>query len=176
MFSFYRQHIPHDAHIGKPLQQLFNETQPKQSYCQKKNCQRQPVPTPFILLEERRKAFVTLKTALANATLLHYLTENSTHSFTTDASDSAMAAALHETTDNSSRPIALFSRRLTAPERNYSTFDMELLAIFAATTKFKLLLEGRHTVVFTNHKPISFHSNEARTTPTTLDSPHNFLY
>ena len=48
------------------------------------------------MLEDHRKAFSTLKTALANATLLHHLTENSTLSLTTDASDSAMGAALHE--------------------------------------------------------------------------------
>ena len=119
------------------------------------------------MLEDHRKAFSTLKTALANATLLHHLTENSTLSLTTDASDSAMGAALHEITDNSSRPIAFFSLRLTAAERNYSTFDKELLernystfdkellAIFAATLKFKHLIEGRHTVVFTDHKPIT---------------------
>ena len=32
MFSFYRQHIPHYAHIVEPLQQLLIATQPKQSY------------------------------------------------------------------------------------------------------------------------------------------------
>ena len=132
MFSFDRQHIPHYAHIVEPLQQLLNATQLKQSY-RRKNCQQQSEPTPFIMLEDHCKAFSTLKTALANATLLHHLTENSTLSLTTDVSDSAMGAALHEITDNSSRPIAFFSCRLTAAERNYSTFDKELLAIFAAT-------------------------------------------
>ena len=76
MFSFYRQHIPHYAHIVEPLQQLLNETQPKQSYRRKKNCQQQPATTPFIMLEGHRKAFTTLKNALANATFLHHLTEN----------------------------------------------------------------------------------------------------
>ena len=164
MFSFYRQHIPHYAHIAEPLQQLLNATQPKQSY-RRKNCRQQSAPTPFIMLEDHRKAFSTSKTALANATLLHHLTENLTLSLTTDASDSAMGAALHEITDNSSRPIAFFSRQLTAAGRNYSTFDKELLAIFAATLKFKHLIEGRHTVVFTDHKPItcSFQRSQTNT-------------
>ena len=56
MFSFYRQHIPHYAHIVEPLQQLLNETQPKQSYRRKKNCQQQPEPKPFIMLEDHREA------------------------------------------------------------------------------------------------------------------------
>ena len=58
-------------------------------------------------------------------------------------------------TDNSSRPIAFFSREITAAERSYSTFDKELLAIFAATLKFKHLIGGRHANVFTDHKPIT---------------------
>ena len=164
MFSFYRQHIPHYAHIVEPLQQLLNATQPKQSY-RGKNCQQQSALTPFIMLEDHCKAFSTLKTQLANATLLHHLTENSTVPHTTNASDSAMGTALHEITDNSSRPIAFFFRRFTAAERNYSTFDKELLAIFAATLKFKHLIEGRHTVVFTDHKPItcSFQRSQTNT-------------
>ena len=52
MFLFYRQHIPHYAHIVEPLQQLLNATQPKQS-CRRKNCQQQSAPTPFIMLEDR---------------------------------------------------------------------------------------------------------------------------
>ena len=46
---------------------------------------------------DHRKAFATLKTAPANATL-HHLTENSTLSLTTDASDTAVGATIHEVT------------------------------------------------------------------------------
>ena len=155
MFSFCGQYIPHYAYIVEPLQQLLNETQPRQSYRRKKNCQQKPAPTPLIMLEDHRKASATLKTALANATLLHHLTENSTLSLTTGASDTSVGAALHEVTDNNSCPIAFFSRRLTAAERNYSTFDKDLLAIFAATLKFKHLIERHNTIAFTDHKPIT---------------------
>ena len=78
------------------------------------------------MFEDHRKAFATLKTSLANATL-HHLTENSKLFLTADASDTAMGAALHEITDNSSRTIAFFSRRLTAAERKYSAFDNEFV-------------------------------------------------
>ena len=67
----------------------------------------------------------------------------------------AMGADLHKTTHSSSRSIALVFRRLTPAEKNYSPFDKELLAFFAATTKFKHLIERRLTVVFTDHKPIT---------------------
>ena len=109
MFSFYRQHIPHYSHIVEPLQLFLNETQPKQSYRRRKNGQQQAAPTHFIKLEDFRKAFVTLKTALADATILHNLTEILTLSLTTNTTDTAMGAALHEITANNSRPIAFFS-------------------------------------------------------------------
>ena len=51
-------------------------------------------------------------------------------------------------------PLVFFSRKLSVAERNYSVFDKELLAIFAATQKFRRFIEGRYCVVFTDHKPI----------------------
>ena len=56
------------------------------------------------------------------------------------------------------------SRRLTDTERRYSTFDRELLAIFAAVKKWKCLMDGMSTTVFTDHKPIigAFNSNKPR--------------
>ena len=53
------------------------------------------------------------------------------------------------------RPLAFFSRRLTQAQRNYSTFDEELLAIYAATVKFRYLIDAKTNVVFTNHKPLA---------------------
>jgi len=42
---------------------------------------------------------------------------------------------------------------LTETEKRYSTFDRELLAIFAAVKKWKYLLHGNVTI-FTDHKPL----------------------
>ena len=56
--------------------------------------------------------------------------------------------------DGTSVPLAFFSRKLSVAERNYSVFDQELLAVFAATQKVRRYIEGRHCVVFTDHKPI----------------------
>ena len=77
-------------------------------------------------------------------------------SLTTDASETAVGAALHEvSSSDKNRPLAFFSRRLRQAERNYSIFDKEMLAIYAATVKFRYLIEGRKTVVFTDHRPIA---------------------
>ena len=74
---------------------------------------------------------------------------------TTDATDKAIGGVLHDNrTDGTNVPLAVFSRKLSVAERNYSAFDKKPFAIFAATQKFQRLIEGRYCVVFTDHKPI----------------------
>lgn len=47
----------------------------------------------------------------------------------TDASGDAIGAVLSQMRDGFERPVAFASRQLTAPERNYSTTERELLAV-----------------------------------------------
>ena len=54
------------------------------------------------------------------------------------------------------QPLAFFSRQLRAPERKWSTFDRELLALHLAIRHFRYFVEGRHFVAFTDHKPLVF--------------------
>ena len=56
--------------------------------------------------------------------------------------------------DGTSVLLALFSRNLSVAERNYSVFEKESLAVFAATQKFGRYIEGSQSVIFTDHKPI----------------------
>ena len=121
------------------------------------------------MLEDHRKAFATLKNALANATLLHHLTENSLLSLTTDVSASAMGAAVHEVTDNSSRPIAFFSRRLTAAERNYSTLTRNSSLISQRQHSSNILLKTPYRSFHrpqTNQKLISSNPEQHQQPPT----------
>ena len=48
--------------------------------------------------------------------------------------------------------LVFFSKKLSTPESNYSTFDTELLAASSAARHFRVLLEGRE---FTDHKPLT---------------------
>ena len=56
--------------------------------------------------------------------------------------------------DGSPYPISFFSRKLSDVESRYSAFDRELLAVFAAVKKWRFLIEGNCTTVFTDHKPL----------------------
>ena len=49
-----------------------------------------------------------------------------------------------------------FSRAMTKAERNYSTYDRELLAIVSAIRHFRRHLLGRRFVLRTDHKPLQY--------------------
>ena len=148
MFSFYRQHVPQYAEIVEPLQTLLNDSQPSRT-------SNSTIDTPLRWEPFHDDALILLKNKLSERTMLHYLSPDGTLTLTTDASDKAIGGVLHDNrTDGTNVPLAFFSRKLSVAERNYSVFDKEFLAIFAATQKFRRFIEGRYCVVFTDHKPI----------------------
>ena len=49
-----------------------------------------------------------------------------------------------------------FCKKLHKPELMYSTFDRDLLALYLGIRQFRYLLEGRHFIAFTDHKPLLF--------------------
>ena len=79
----------------------------------------------------------------------------------TDASDYAVAGILAITcTDKEIRPVAYYSRTLTAPQLNYDTHDKELLAIFEAFRNWRHYLEGSASPidVVMDHKNLEYFS------------------
>lgn len=68
----------------------------------------------------------------------------------TDASDVAVGAVLMQ----DGHPVAYLSKSLNAAQRNYHTTDRELLAIVTACKHWRPYLDGRKTVVITDHKPL----------------------
>ncbi|BHF84693.1 hypothetical protein SprV_0902784400 [Sparganum proliferum] len=73
-----------------------------------------------------------------------------------DASTVAAGAVLQQHLAGSTRPIAVFSKKLLPAETCYSTFGRELLAIYLTVKHFRHFLEGRDFIVFTDHKPLTF--------------------
>ena len=53
------------------------------------------------------------------------------------------------------QPLAFFSKSLWPVERNYSTFDCELLSLYLSIQKFCYFLEGREFTAYTNHKSLT---------------------
>jgi RNase H-like domain found in reverse transcriptase/Integrase zinc binding domain len=72
----------------------------------------------------------------------------------TDASDSHIGGVLQQKVRGHWQPLGFFSRRLSATEQNYSTFDRELLAAQASINHFLPQVEGRQFQLWTDHKPL----------------------
>ena len=68
----------------------------------------------------------------------------------TDASDVAVGAVLMQ----HDRPVAFMSKALNSAQHNYHTTDCELLAIVLACKRWHPYLDGKKTVVLTDHKPL----------------------
>jgi hypothetical protein len=69
-----------------------------------------------------------------------------------DASDEGIGAFLMQV----GHPIVFESRKLSQPERLYSIYDNEMLAIMHALTKFRQCLVGRKFVVKTDHNNLKY--------------------
>ncbi len=71
-----------------------------------------------------------------------------------DASTVAAGATLQQGDVDDPRPLALFSRKLTATEWRYSIFGRELLAAYLSVNHFRHYAEAGKIVVYTDHKPL----------------------
>ena len=142
-------------------------------------CSRLPANTqtllasqPICLAENTLQAFEDCKASLANAALLAHPDCNTKLALVTDASDTAIGAVLQQLSDEGWQPLAFFSRKLSPSQTKYSPYDRELLAIYEAIKYFRHMLEARHFVVYTDHKPISFAFHERKKNC----SPRQFRY
>ena len=140
MINYYHRFVPHLAAVLAPLHGLTASAKtPK---------------TPLSWTPDLDKAFVDAKASPAGFVRLAHPSSDPLMPFslTTDASDVAVGAVLSQGKED--KPLAFFSKKLSAAERKYSTFDRELLAIFLSIKHFRHMLEGRNFCVWTDHKPL----------------------
>lgn len=157
--NFYRRFIPEAARKQAPLNAILVGKQGKSS-------------KPIELTSEQLVAFKDCKLSISQATLLTHPDPDAELAIQTDASDVAIGAVLQQKKGNKWQPMAFFSRKLSQPQRKYSTFDRELLAIYEAIRHFRFMVEARPFIVLTDHKPITF----AFTTRRDKCSPRQFRY
>lgn len=143
MLNFYRIFMPQAAHDQAKLFEHLKGRKKKDN-------------SPVIWTEESNQAFETCKVKLANSTLLVYPSRDAKIAIFVDASNTAIGAVLQQQTPTGWQPLCFFSRKLTKTETNYSTYDRELLAAYAAIKYFKNYVEGREFTLFTDHKPLTF--------------------
>lgn len=148
MINFYRRFLPNAAQIQGPLNALLTGAVKGSA--------------PINLTGDALQAFSDTKESLSNAALLAHPHCSAKLALVTDASDVAIGAVLQQLQDHAWQPLAFFSRKLSPSQVNYSPYDRELLAIYEAIKYFRHMLEARHFIVYTDHKPITFAFHERR--------------
>jgi cleavage and polyadenylation specificity factor subunit 1 len=143
MANFYRRFLPNFADAIQPL----NDAVAAATRGKVKS---------IVWSDACQKAFLAAKEALKSFRVLAHPSATAPTKLYTDASDIALGAELlQEQRGGEWKPIAFFSKRLAKAERNYSTFDRELLAIHEAIKYFRHHLEGRVFEVYTDHMPLT---------------------
>ena len=119
--NFYHRFLPGIAAVLAPLHSLVASVQkPKDVLAW------QP---------DHGLAFERAKKSLADSVRLCHPDPDADVTLTTDASDLAVGAVLAQ--GPLQKPLGFFSKKLSEPEKKYSTFDKELLAIFLAIKHFR---------------------------------------
>ena len=104
-------------------------------------------------------AFDTLRDTLLAAPILRHPNPNAPFMMHTDASDHAMGATLaqQDPTTKLWHPVAFRSERLTGAQRNYSTYDKELLSVIQALQDWRhLLLNSPLIDIYTDHNNLLY--------------------
>jgi cleavage and polyadenylation specificity factor subunit 1 len=117
---------------------------------------------PIAWTPDVHRAFEECKASLSRATLLAHPDPSAPLALVTDASTNAKSAVLQQRIENAWQPLAFFSRKLSPDQQKYSAYDRELLAVNEAVKYFRHMLEARHFVIFTDHKPITYAFQQTR--------------
>ncbi len=133
MVNFYHRFLPDAA---RTLQPLYSATAGKSKILQWSDAMIQ--------------AFQDAKAALASATMLVHPRHNAPTALTVDASDLAVGAVLQQLVHGIWKPLGFFSKQLRPPEKKYSAFDRELLALYLGVRHFRYFLEGRNFIAYTD--------------------------
>jgi hypothetical protein len=135
--NYYRKFIENFSVIASPLNRLSRKG------------------VTFNWTGECQTAFDTLKEKLSSPVILDYpdLTQSNIFTLTTDASKIGLGAVL---ANANGRPVAFTSRALNKQEQNYSTTEIEILAIVWAIKHYRPYLYGRYFEVYTDHKPLIY--------------------
>ena len=139
--NFYRRFIEGYSRIVRPLHAVTKGD-----------------PREFNWTSEAQSAFEKLKECFVNPPILRFYEPKYKIRIETDASDYAVGAIMSQLCDDGKwHPIAYVSRGMTPSERNWETYDKELLGIVYAFQQWRHYLEGaQHTIqVLTDHNNLA---------------------
>ena len=111
-------------------------------------------PSKVLLSEVMVRAFHKLKSSLVNLCVLTVPVLSDHFILQTDASARGLGAVLSVIRSGEELPVVYFTCQLRGAERNYSTAEMEALAVVASIEHFAHNLYGREFMSQTDHKAL----------------------
>lgn len=113
--------------------------------------------TKFEFTNRERSAFLELKSALSSSPVLHIFNPNFETELHTDASAKGYGAILlqRSSMDQKLHPTYYYSKKTTPQERNYSSYELEVLAVINAVNKLRVYLLNKHFKIITDCKAFS---------------------
>lgn len=112
----------------------------------------------FPLGKDAIDSFQKLKADIMKSALT-VINQNEIFTVETDASEHSIAASLSQ----NGRPVAFFSRSLNISERRHSSIEKEASAIVESIRKWRHYLVGRHFLLITDQRSVSFMFNQSHT-------------
>lgn len=135
--GYFRKFIPRYSTIAKPLSDMLKKDE------------------RFMFNDAQMQAFEQLKRSLTEDTVLKiYRPEDETEMHTDASQDGYGAVLLQRSNDDGQmHPVYYTSRKTTPAERNYTSYELEVLAIVEALKKFRTYLLGIKFKVVTDCSP-----------------------
>jgi hypothetical protein len=139
--NFYRPFIRGFAHLARPLNELTRKD------------------AKWSWEDRQQKAFDKLKRRVMTEPVLAHPVLTDPFELEVDASGFAMGAVLlQKKEDGKKHPIAYYSKTLSAAERNYDVYDLELLAIVNALDHWRSYLAGspHKIIIYSDHQNLLY--------------------
>ena len=147
LVNYFRDYIPCYSTLAAPLESM----------------RKMKEITEQDWIGDRVHAFEGLKSVLREGLFLHFPNFEEPFFVATDASDVGVGAVLYQLRDGAKEDVSanrlynLFAARaLHSSERNYSATKKELLGIVIALKRFHYFLWGRHFILYTDHRALTF--------------------
>ena len=96
-------------------------------------------------------AFEPIRQAVLNAPILRLHDPDRPFALETEASSAAGGAVLNQSDGTAEYPVGFYSMALSKPERNYSAYERELLALLKAVSHFAIYLRYEEFTWRTDH-------------------------
>lgn len=138
MVNYYKDMWRHRSHLLAPLTDLTAN----------KNGKKGKRRGPIEWKPHHAEAFEQIKQALMNEVMLSFPDFNIPFEIHMDASDYQLGSVIMQ----KGKPIAFYSRKLNAAQRNYTTGERKMLSIVETLKSYRNILLRHEVVIFTDHK------------------------